>query len=69
MFEPYHIFKANGFLAREKKHKQVLGRLCGYVLLEKTFKNRLSRNDASVNFLQGVSGLNTLVLFVINQIS
>ena len=26
-----------------------------------TFKNRLSRNDASVNFLQGVYDLNTLV--------
>ena len=26
-----------------------------------TFKNRLSRNDASVNFLQGVYDLNALV--------
>ena len=25
-----------------------------------TFKNRLSRNDASVNFLQGVHNLNAL---------
>ena len=72
VFQSHTIFSGKWLFSTRKTlaNEHEVGGSCSMTMhLRTAFKNRLSRNDASVNFLQGVSDLNTLVLFVINQIS
>ena len=67
--QPYNIFSSKWLFSTEnntRKNEQQGWRCC-CASTENIFKNQVSRNDASVNFLHGVCALNVLLLFVISR--